>query len=252
MEFNGHLNTGFGETPECAVELLAQPSVPLFSLADGLLHEGLVILGGQHFTGKSWLMLDLALSVATGGRVWRHFPVHEPQPVLYMALQDPRRRLQKRLLAIQPGLRSTGVLQFLYKFPEFDEGGLEMLREWVESGLYRLIIIDSLPRLVPHSRGYRKTVRALAELQELSCRHSVCLVALVPLGMAEMDRIFDAVPKSKDAPSVLWVLEARFRDPIRMLYTRDDQGIFRTLRLRFAGKHWQYLSLDDRREKEAS
>ena len=242
MAFNNHSTMGFGETPESAEALLAQPGVPLFSLADGLLHEGLFILGGQHLTGKSWLMLDLALSVATGGRVWRYFPVQEPQSVLYMALQDPRRRLQERLLAIQPDFTTTGVFQFLYRFPRFDEGGLEKLRGWAESGRYRLIVIDSLPRLVPYSRGYRKTIQALAELQDLCHRHAVCLVPLVPLVMAEMDPIFDAVPKSKGAPSVLWVLEARSRDPVRTLYTRDDQGIYRTLRLHFAGKHWQYLS----------
>ena len=252
MAFNSHLNMDFGETPESAEALLAQPSVPLFSLADGLLHEGLFILGGQHLTGKSWLMLDLALSVATGGHVWRHFPVHEPQPVLYMALQDPRRRLQERLCAIQPDFRTTGVLQFLYRFPVFNEGGLEKLRGWVESGRYRLIVIDSLPRLVPYSRGYRKTVQALAELQDLCHRHAVCLVTLVPLVMAEMDPIFDAVPKSKGAPSVLWVLEARSRNPVRTLYTRDDEGIYRSLRLHFAGKHWQYLSPEDERQKASS
>ena len=242
MKFNNHSTMGFGETPESAEALLAQPSVPLFSLADGLLHEGLFTLGGQHLTGKSWLMLDLALSVATGGRVWRYFPVQEPQSVLYMALQDPRRRLQERLLAIQPDFTTTGVFQFLYRFPRFDDGGLDKLRGWVESGRYRLIVIDSLPRLVPYSKGYRKTVQALTDLQDLCHRHAVCLVPLVPLVMAEMDPIFDAMPKSKGAPSVLWILEARSRDPVRTLYTRDDQGIYRTLRLHFAGKHWQYLS----------
>ena len=252
MAFNSHLNTGFGETPESAEALLAQPSVPLFSLADGLLHEGLFMLGGQHLTGKSWLMLDLALSVATGGRVWQYFPVQESQPVLYMALQDPRRRLQDRLLAIQPDFRTDGVLQFICRFPELDEGGLDKLRGWVESGRYRLIVLDSLPRLVPYSRGYRKTVQALAKLQDLCHRHAVCLVTLVPLGMAEMDPIFDAVPKSKGAPSVLWVLEARFGDPIRMLYTRDDQGIYRTLRLHFAGKQWHHLGPEEEREKKPS
>lgn len=247
MEFSSHLNTGFGEAPESAEHLLAQPGVPLFSLADGLLHEGLFILGGQHLSGKSWLMLDLALSVAAGGCVWRHFPVHEPQAVLYMALQDPRRRLQERLRAIQPDFVSSGALQFLYRFPKFDEGGLEELRAWIVRGRHRLIIIDSLPRLVPYSKGYRKTVQALVTLQDLSCRHSVCLVALVPLVMEEMDPIFDAVPKSKGAPSVLWVLEARSGHAVRTLYTRNDEGIFRALRLHFAGEHWQCLSPEDER-----
>ena len=37
-----------------------------------------------------------------------------------------------------------------------------------------------------------------------------------------------------------------------MLYTRDDQGIYRTVRLHFAGQHWQYLSPEDKGKKKSS
>ena len=67
--------------------------------------------------------------------------------------------------------------------------------------------------------------------------------------MEEMDPIFDAVPKSKGAPSVLWILEARSGHAVRTLHTRNDEGIFRTLRLHFAGEHWQCLSPEDERGK---
>lgn len=52
MAFSSHLNTGFGEPPESAEALMAQPGVPLVSLAYGLLHEGLAIPGGQHVADK--------------------------------------------------------------------------------------------------------------------------------------------------------------------------------------------------------
>ena len=39
-------------------------------------------------------MLDLAVSVATGARVWGHFAVPEPQPALYVSLEDGRRRIK--------------------------------------------------------------------------------------------------------------------------------------------------------------
>ena len=97
-------------------------------IVEGLLHEGMLLFGGKSKRGKSWLMLDLALSVATGNRVWRHFEVPEPQPVLYIALEDGRARIQRRLQEIRPGVRTNGKLQLLYNFPLLNDGGMEKLR----------------------------------------------------------------------------------------------------------------------------
>ena len=60
-----HFKLGQDE-PITGAELLSEPHAPLFSLADGLLKEGLLLVGGKPIVGKSWMMLDLALSVATG------------------------------------------------------------------------------------------------------------------------------------------------------------------------------------------
>ena len=56
-------------------------------------------------------------------------------------------RFVNALFAIQPGLTDTGKLQFLYNFPRLNEGGLQKLRGFAESGRYRLIIIDVLARI---------------------------------------------------------------------------------------------------------
>ena len=80
--------------------------------------------------------------VATGNRVWRHFDVPEPQPVLYIALEDSRARIQRRLQEIRPGVRTKGKLQLLYSFPMLNDGGLEKLRQYIVGGGYRLIVID--------------------------------------------------------------------------------------------------------------
>ena len=130
------------------------PALPLPSntipspkpIVDGLLHEGMLLFGGKGKRGKSWLMLDLALSVATDRRVWGHFTVPEPQPVLYMALEDSRGRIQRRLHEIRLGIRTNGQLQLLYNFPLLNDGGLDELRRYITSGRYRLIVIDVLAK----------------------------------------------------------------------------------------------------------
>ena len=139
--------------PEDSDDLMTDTIPSPRPIVEGLLHEGMLLFGGKSKRGKSWLMLDLALSVATGNRVWRHFEVPEPQPVLYIALEDSRARIQRRLQEIRPGVRTNGKLQLLYNFPLLNDGGLEKLQRYITSGRYRLIVIDVLARIEPAARG---------------------------------------------------------------------------------------------------
>ena len=131
---------------------------PPRQIIEGLLHEGMLLFGGKVKHGKSWLMLDLALSVATGTPVWGHFAVPEPQPVLYISLEDPEGRIKHRLDAIRPGFETNDNLELLCDFPLLNKGGLEKLQGYVQSGRYRLIVVDVLAKIEPASqRGSEKT-----------------------------------------------------------------------------------------------
>ena len=243
-----HLNSD-GDSPISMTELLKQPCATPFSLADGLVQEGLLLLGGHPIIGKSWMMLDLALSVATGTPVWGHFAVPEPQPVLYISLRDRRSRIKHRLDAIRPDFKTNGYLHLLWDFPNLGEGGLEKLRGYIEEGRYRLIVIDPLIRLAAYDKGCLHLLRLLADLRELRRRHPVCLAVVMITTKPKIDRIFDDLPTSDHAPSARWFL--KHGKPIRTLYIRDGIGIFRTLRLHFAGERWQYLSPGDKRDTES-
>jgi len=59
---------------------------------------GLVVAPPQ--TYKTWLLLDLALSVATGEPFLSRYPVHTPGPVLYVQAEDPPAVLADRLGAL--------------------------------------------------------------------------------------------------------------------------------------------------------
>ena len=167
--------------PEDSDDLMTDTIPSARPIVEGLLHEGMLLFGGMSKRGKSWLMLDLALSVATGNRVWRHFEVPDPQPVLYIALEDGRARIQRRLQEIQPGVRTNGKLHFLYNFPLVNDGGLEKLQGYITGGRYRLMVIDVLARIEPAAKGgsektYHDIYRMFAPLQDLHRQHPVCLV----------------------------------------------------------------------------
>jgi RecA-family ATPase len=62
----------------------------------GDVDEGVTLLAGAPKLGKSWLMLNVAVAVASGGKAFGSIDV-EQGAVLYLAVDDNGRRLQKRL-----------------------------------------------------------------------------------------------------------------------------------------------------------
>lgn len=69
---------------------------PINWAVDGILPEGLTVLAGSPKVGKSWFCLDLALGVASGQKVFKSIRV-ETGKVLYLALEDTKRRIKQRL-----------------------------------------------------------------------------------------------------------------------------------------------------------
>ena len=238
--------------PEYGDDLLADTIPPPRPIVEGLLHEGMVLFGGKSKRGKSWLMLDLALAVATGNPVWRHFPTREPQPVLYLALEDGRGRIQRRLRAIQPGIRTAGKLQLLYDFPLLNDGGIERLRHYIETWHYRLVVLDVLARVEPAAKGssdktYHDIYHMFAPLQDLHRRHPFCLAMLTHLRKAEAEDIFDTLHGSvayQGAQDTLWVLERQPRDAAGMLHLREKDSDDQALQVSFVDGHWEFLGYD--------
>ena len=239
--------------PETGHELLAGPRQPPKTIVDGLLHEGMILFGGKPKRGKSWLMLDLALSVGTGSPVWRHFAVPEPQPVLYISLEDGRDNIRERLQAIQPAITDTGRLEFLYGFPRLNEGGLDKLRGYAESNRFRLIIIDVLARIEPpgkrgSDKSYHDIYEMLAPLQEIRHQHPLCLILVTHLRKAEAQDIFDGLHGSVAYQGVqdsLWVLERPLKHSIGVVHILGKRDHQQGLYVSFEDGHWEFLGYDE-------
>jgi hypothetical protein len=85
-------------------DLDAEVFAELNFAVDGILCEGVGLCVGPPKIGKSWLVGDFGLGVAAGDVALGTISVDE-RPVLYLALEDGKRRLQKRsrlILAGQP------------------------------------------------------------------------------------------------------------------------------------------------------
>ena len=239
--------------PEDTDDLLMDTIPPHRPIVENLLYEGMLLFGGKSKRGKSWLMLDLAVSVATGTPVWGHFAVPERQPVLYISLEDGRGRIKQRLEYIRPGLRTNGYLHCLYKFPMLDQGGMEKLQDFIQSGRYRLIIIDVLARIEPSGkRGSEKTYLEIydmfAPLQDLHHEHPTCLAMVTHLRKADAEDIFDTLHGSVGYQGVqdsLWAMERPPRNNVAVVHTRPNEGEEQALHVCFVDGHWKFLGHDE-------
>jgi predicted ATP-dependent serine protease len=98
----GNQNSSWREHVFSAASLRSMEFPPVSFIVPGFVPEGLTILAGRPKIGKSWLALEVCLGVAgdytvLGGSQ----PV--PGDVLYCALEDNPRRLQKRIYKLLAG-----------------------------------------------------------------------------------------------------------------------------------------------------
>jgi hypothetical protein len=147
----------------------------------GVLPEGLSILAGKPKLGKSWMLLGLALAVAMGGVALGGIEV-EQGDVLYLALEDTKRRLQNRL---NKPLRCQNAappkrLTLTTECPRQNERGLDWLKVWLATHPQaRLVIIDTLGRFKPKqlTRGdsYDQEYADGAELKAVAGKEGLCM-----------------------------------------------------------------------------
>src|SRR5215472_5226857 len=131
--------------PISAEALSTMTFEPIKYVVPGVIVEGLTLLASKPKLGKSWLLLHIAIAVARGGYTLGNIHCIEGD-VLYCALEDNLRRLQSRMTKLlgisQPWPRR---LSFQCEMPRLGEGGLELIRQWIQTVAHpRLVIIDTL------------------------------------------------------------------------------------------------------------
>ena len=180
---DGHAKRKCGRPPPTvftAAELMAQDIPPVRWILPRILPEGLTILAGKPKMGKSWLALDLSVAVATGGKV---LGIQVEQgDVLYLALEDTKRRLQDRLKLITSGTSAPlDGLSFEIDWLPFDQGGLDYLDQWLgDHPAVRLVVIDTFARVRrkqrPNASVYGEDYAATHEVKALADKHRVAIL----------------------------------------------------------------------------
>lgn len=150
-------------------ELDAEEFAPLHWCVEGMIPEGTGIIAGPPKIGKSWMVSDIALACAGGGTALGHFPAGQ-RPVLYLALEDQRRRLQDRFRQLLGGKPIPGGLALCIDVDTAIAAATKFLTDHADSA--PLVILDTLGKVLPpnaakncFSEDYQR-VSALMKLQQ--------------------------------------------------------------------------------------
>jgi hypothetical protein len=179
-----------------AAELAAKVFPTITYTVPGYITQGVTLLAGKPKAGKSWLVLNIAEAVASGGMVLGEKV--EQGDVLYLALEDSQRRLKRRLDQILPHSEKPARLHLATEWSRLDKGGTEALEQWCDSvAKPRLIIIDVLakvrPQRGPNESFYDWDYRAITPLKKLADQRGIAIVVVHHLNKLQVDDPFDAV-----------------------------------------------------------
>jgi hypothetical protein len=159
----------------------------------GIFPEGVTLLASRPKLGKSWLLLQVGAAVAMGvaALVPNDYPLHGD--VLYLALEDNPRRLQRRLTKFFGPNRGTwpSRLIIVTEWKRLDQGGMEAIEAWSKSvSKPALIMIDTLKKVRAPKQNrqsdYDADYEACQGLQKLAGTLGVAII------IAHQDRKMDA------------------------------------------------------------
>jgi hypothetical protein len=193
---NAHDPAPAADTKEKALAALAMISSakalqhevfpPMKYAVKGYVVEGVTILAGRPKIGKSWLALDWNGAIARGGFCFGDLHCIEGA-ILYLALEDNKRRLKSRLNKLFGSTEWPENFEYATEWPTAKEGGIAAIRAWAKSRPNaRAVTVDVLERFRTRSRSgnenaYAADYETIKELQSLASELNIAILVITHL-----------------------------------------------------------------------
>ena len=144
-----------------AAALMAQPLPELHYVVEGFLPQGLALLASPPKYGKSWLAMQLCLAVSQG-QPFLGMPTRQAT-CLYLAVEDGRQRLQKRLARL--GGQGGRTLHLETRAITLAEGLLAYLESFqARHPDCRLVVVDTLQKVRGDHKGILEPLLVFPEV----------------------------------------------------------------------------------------
>ncbi len=170
--------------------------VPVNWAVKRLIPQGLTILASLPKVGKSWMAIDIALSVANE----KQFLGYETEKggVLYLALEDSDGRIQKRQKRVLNGDTPPRNLNISTKVVPMNAGFLDSLEDYIKKNTEtNLIIIDTLQKIRSggnrNESAYASDYRELGLIKSFADKYKICIVVVHHLRKQKDNDIFNTI-----------------------------------------------------------
>ena len=152
---------------------------PVAYLVDAFLPVGTSILSAASKIGKSWLVLDMGLKIASGS------PFMQKQSkrvgVLYFALEDSYTRLQSRMEKLLNGAEAPDGFYFAVDAPTMDNQFLDCVKSYlIKDPNIKLLIIDTLQKVRGQARSgepaYQQDYREMGKIKKFADQNGISVL----------------------------------------------------------------------------
>jgi RecA-family ATPase len=224
---------------------------PLRYAIDGILPHGLFILAGSPKVGKSWLVLDICIAVATGGDIWGYRA--NQNGVLYYALEDNWRRINDRVTRLDTENTDMQGLRVKLYAPGISTGLLEEIDHHMT--IYPttgLIVVDTFEHI--RNRDTKSQTLYSADYNDIKALRSVTnkyeTTLLLVHHTRKMNDENDPINNVSGSTGLTgatdgnWVLEKVKRTENHAKLTidnRDTEGFCFDLKFNPDTCHWEYV-----------
>ena len=158
-------------------EILQEPPEEADWIIEDLITTGLHLLVGPPKAGKSWLALDMAISVAQG-ESFLGFATAKSD-VLYLALEDTRNRLKTRSWKLID--ETNGELDFATAAAKVSGGLIPQIEDYLAAhAAVKLVIVDTFQMVREPSRdsAYAADYADLTPLKKLADANGIAVVVV--------------------------------------------------------------------------
>ncbi len=155
-------------------EIMSTPIAPIPFSVENLLGQGLYLFAGAPKIGKSWLSLDICLSVAKGETVLGQRTAKGT--ALYLCLEDNKVRLQNRLYELTN--EPTDSLYFSLLADTIGDGLEQQIEQfYLAHRDLKIVVIDTLQKIrSSEESAYGTDYTELASLKRLADKLAITIL----------------------------------------------------------------------------
>jgi hypothetical protein len=188
-------------------DLMQENLPPIEWIIPGLISQGFGYLAAAPGAGKTWMLLQWALAISSGGKVFGHVDV-PCAPVLFLALEDTKASLQERIRLLGydyiPDIFYYSTMEA--GWAPLDDGGLQQLENAILATVPSLVVIDTLTSVSPNIKmggnPYRAEYQSYVPVRSLAEKYECAIIGAWHFNKANRANVLEMTSGTMGLPAV--------------------------------------------------